>query len=72
MKLSELKLDGPASALLIMVCCVCRTYLGSKDGEGTAGESHTYCPACFEQQMLTWGSYEMRTRVRAKDGSDRR
>lgn len=37
--------------MLNVVCCVCGTLIGLKDGEGVAGVSHTYCGLCQKEVL---------------------
>ncbi len=41
-------LDGPASALIHTVCCICNKSIGHKDGEGISGDSYSYCNSCMD------------------------
>lgn len=41
----------PIPTVLTIICCVCRKFLGYKDGEGISGISHSYCQECLETEM---------------------
>ena len=37
--------------VILIQCCVCKAWLGAKDGHGTHGVSHTYCGTCGDKVM---------------------
>lgn len=37
--------------IIVSACCVCGKPLGVKDGQGTYGISHGYCPECKEAEF---------------------
>ena len=36
---------------LTIVCAWCQKPMGTKDGEGQTGVSHSICPKCYEKMM---------------------
>jgi hypothetical protein len=40
--------------VITMICCVCKKFLGTKDGQGITGTSHGYCPECAK---AVWQKY---------------
>jgi hypothetical protein len=40
--------------IITVICCVCKKFLGTKDGQGVSGISHGYCPECAKAQ---WQKY---------------
>ena len=39
------------SWVIYVQCCVCKRMLGTKDGHGQHGVSHTYCDTCMAKVM---------------------
>lgn len=40
-----------SKTIITIVCCVCKKYLGEKDGKGISGVSHGYCDECLKKEM---------------------
>ena len=40
---------------LRIVCMYCLSVMGSKDGQGESGDSHSICSKCWRERFSEWG-----------------
>jgi hypothetical protein len=51
----ERAVDVAPHTILRVVCAWCGAVMGSKDGKGVSGDSHSCCPACLERLLANVG-----------------
>jgi len=37
--------------MIEIICCVCEKSMGTKDGKGIHGISHSYCEECLKKEL---------------------
>jgi len=48
--------------ILHIVCMYCKSVMGSKDGQGISGDSHSICCKCWQERFPEW-EYPVKGRV---------
>lgn len=43
--------DLKPTTVLTIICMFCKTYMGTKDGDGVEGETASICPDCWNKQF---------------------